>query len=534
MPPFLPQRRTHISLESGIEDAPPAKRARRTLPSNRHRTLQENEDFVKTTAGLNAERSLSDYDSDEFEDVSLEAGETPDHDQHQPDEDNSVDWEDAIRPTSVDRTPSVALSALSKPTRDLEIKLDLTGEQIVGTQKQKNGPTKRQRHARSCIHRMHVQLLLFHNLIRNGWCNDPEIHRILRKQLPKTVEIEIDKWRRAQGTDLATPSQEGQRAGRRAKNTRQQRDWCKPAHRMEEGVADMSRGDPLLRLLKVLSIYWRKRFVIIAPGLRRRGYYKSLAELKQDIIAWRRDPVGKVEYGEHIENLEAFRQCARNCEGSRDVGSQLFTALLRSIGIQARLIASLQPLGFGWTQSETARETASEKVTVTSDGPANEINNPAGNISATANCCPHGRGSESPVENGSRGKRSTKAVPKWAPTMLKDTKRDSNLVMGSVMDDVESDDDSVIDITPSTPRRKANQPFDDDMPAPTYWTEAISSITYDVIPVETFKNSPAVVTNAQHLLQFEPRGKRAERARQIFAYVYVDDPFAALCETELR
>ena len=39
-----------------------------------------------------------------------------------------------------------------------------------------------------------------------------------------------------------------------------------------------------------------------------------------------------------------FREAAKTLKGSRDVGAQLFCALLRSVGVEARLVCSLQPL----------------------------------------------------------------------------------------------------------------------------------------------------------------------------------------------
>ena len=41
-----------------------------------------------------------------------------------------------------------------------------------------------------------------------------------------------------------------------------------------------------------------------------------------------------------------FREAAQQLEGSRDVGAQLFCAMLRSAGVDARLVCSLQPLPF--------------------------------------------------------------------------------------------------------------------------------------------------------------------------------------------
>ena len=41
-----------------------------------------------------------------------------------------------------------------------------------------------------------------------------------------------------------------------------------------------------------------------------------------------------------------FRETAQQREASRDVGAQLFCALLRAVGVDARLVCSLQPLPF--------------------------------------------------------------------------------------------------------------------------------------------------------------------------------------------
>src|SRR5579859_7605775 len=44
--------------------------------------------------------------------------------------------------------------------------------------------------------------------------------------------------------------------------------------------------------------------------------------------------------------MEMLNEAARTRSGSRDVGAWLFTSLLRSIGVQTRLVCSLQPLQF--------------------------------------------------------------------------------------------------------------------------------------------------------------------------------------------
>lgn len=44
--------------------------------------------------------------------------------------------------------------------------------------------------------------------------------------------------------------------------------------------------------------------------------------------------------------LSDFRDAANQLQASRDVGGQLFCAMLRSAGVDARLVCSLQPLPF--------------------------------------------------------------------------------------------------------------------------------------------------------------------------------------------
>jgi len=48
-----------------------------------------------------------------------------------------------------------------------------------------------------------------------------------------------------------------------------------------------------------------------------------------------------------------FIDASQDLTGSRDLGAQLFCALLRSLGVTARLVCSLQPLPFSCAQKGT-------------------------------------------------------------------------------------------------------------------------------------------------------------------------------------
>ena len=61
-----------------------------------------------------------------------------------------------------------------------------------------------------------------------------------------------------------------------------------------------------------------------------------------------------MERFEQFQNLEEYRQAAKGLKGSRDFGAQLFTALLRGLGVETRLVFSLQPLGYAFGKQEDA------------------------------------------------------------------------------------------------------------------------------------------------------------------------------------
>lgn len=136
----------------------------------------------------------------------------------------------------------------------------------------------------------------------------------------------------------------------------------------KSGNEALTKGatDPILKLLGTLIHWWKKKFAVEAPGMRKSGY-KTLSQFQDEkeqegekfqFTTGNRGRDGQGTYtlfmnqGEKINNLENFRELAKECKGSRDTGAILFTALLRAIGLEARMIFSLQPLGFGFTERE--------------------------------------------------------------------------------------------------------------------------------------------------------------------------------------
>ncbi|MCJ1358978.1 MAG: hypothetical protein MMC33_008978 [Icmadophila ericetorum] len=546
MPPFIPNSRRDftpppIPSANYRSQKPTPKSTKKptlfdTLDSpSASLSVKDNKAFLDDLDDLD---SLSDVGSSEFEDV--EPSPKRRKVDHESDDEEEMDWEDAIQPDTLTFAASSML-----PSGDLELTLDkgVRIGSLTDLHGKKKGPSKIERQIRIATHHMHVQLLLFHNSIRNNWICDSEVQKMLVRQLPKQIKEEVEIWKRASGMGVEEPEKEtawkgknkkvSAKASKDAESSRAHRDWGKTAERQEKGVPNTSRGDPVIRLLRYLAAYWKKRFRITAPCLRKQGY-KSLAVIEEELASFRNDTHNPEEHGERIANIEEFRECARKCEGSRDVGAQLFTALVRGLGIDARLVASLQPIGFGWNKSEEAavKKKSSRKKTASSTFEYERKNETSGSSVS--------EDEEADVEQQSKSQKITDKKAK-STTPLKQTKggrkskggADSPIDLSddndphegatNVNDEAEqddhSDDYSVIDTTPSTPNRKPNMVYDRDMLYPTYWTEAISPLTYRVYPVETFVIQPAVMTNPDKLVAFEPRGAKAEKAKLIFAYV---------------
>lgn len=407
---------------------------------------------------------------------------------------DDVDWEDAIHPDPPNHPV--------EPSGDLELTLDKRAyvETLTDVRNKKKGHSKIEKQIRVSAHCMHVQFLLFHNLIRNGWSCDKEVQTILINQLPKSTMAQVEKWRRLSGLSKTDESLLAKGRKDEVEDPIQEnnsRDWGSAAKTLEDGTPDMSRGDPLISLLKILTGYWRKRFTITAPGLRKQGY-KPLPCLEAEIEAFKSNPYDAEKHGERLEGIQDFKNSANKCEGSRDLGSQLFTALIRGLGIEARLVASLQPIGFGWGRVEEAIVNEPNKL----DDP---------HLGRGVVITPSDKGTTTSRQNAQRRDsklNGQKGNPQNA--VENDNPPSSSL----------SDDESVVEVVPPGALENGKKLYDKDIQFPTYWTEVISPIRSEIYAVDPHVLCPPVISTSQeHLALFEPRGAQADKAKQVFAYV---------------
>ncbi|KAM0277718.1 hypothetical protein ACHAQH_005578 [Verticillium albo-atrum] len=291
----IPDVYQDLLAEAGA--SPSAQAFAEESPRKRRRPGERPQTPITPRAAKTEEILDDDRDDElEFEDVPIPAPKLQtvyrDSDDEDEDEDDEMIFED-VHVGSVQIRPVV-----TKPQGDLE--LNLTAHRTVApkVQERRRPITRAERDFRIHAHKSHLLCLLIHTARRNRWCDDSEVQKSLRPLLSKKVASLLKP--------RPTLSQFGQ------------------TESLKDGLDQIGR-------------IFKAKFQVTERGLRR--------------CLWADTP-------EHLEKYEPpddmdscigkadFQTAARTLEGSRDTGAQLFCALLRSVGVQARLIASLQPLSF--------------------------------------------------------------------------------------------------------------------------------------------------------------------------------------------
>lgn len=200
-----------------------------------------------------------------------------------------------------------------------ELELNLTAQKAASSPSKRTADrrkpiTKEERDRRLDIHKTHLLCLLSHAARRNHWCNDTAVQDTLRPHLG------------AKTADYLTPG----------------------PHLPQFGQAESLKNG-----LQQAADVWRTRFEVTERGLRRARWAEDAEQLEQYTLP---------DHLESCADKEDFRRAARTLQGSRDVGAQLYCALLRSVGVKARLVCSLQPLAFGNGAPTLPKATAARKT----------------------------------------------------------------------------------------------------------------------------------------------------------------------------
>ncbi|KAI0515304.1 Rad4 transglutaminase-like domain-containing protein [Xylaria bambusicola] len=508
MPPHVPRKRSLPPDNNRHVVKRPRKSAAETPPSAnspaRKPTLWDDLDSAskrgsieKTKAAIQQMQededdstSLSSLSDAQFEDVPGFKRQETTHNLDDSDEDDEdIEFED-VPSHEQPNQPELEMG-------DLELTLYQDNRVLpLASELGKKGPSKREKAIRVATHCIHVQFLLWHNAVRNSWLCDPEVQAVLLSHLPPRLWEEVDRWKHSSGLEATENECKAKKSTKLTakQKPRSKRDWSEAADHLEKGVPDLSHGDPLFRLLKCLIAWWKQRFAIITPGLRKWGYMdaRRLGKLR---TAFEKEENNPAKFGERVENLAKFRQLAQDCTGSRDIGAQLFTALLRGLGLNARMVANIQPLGFGWSKAEEADEVIEQQR--------------------------NGHQAKEPAAKTRTAKKKGATI-RLARRQTRKSDRDALRIDIDDSDEFaeplsESEGDaSVVDITDDV-RPKQTKLHDKDLEFPHYWTEVLSPVTNKYIAVDPIVKS-IIGTNRELVESLEPRGGKADKAKQIMAY----------------
>jgi xeroderma pigmentosum group C-complementing protein len=232
-------------------------------------------------------------------------------------DDSDMEWEDAMVQGNDTEGDEAEVEI-----RDINITFggDNGMEEKTKRQIRRRAITSVDKKRRLDIHKMHVLCLLYHVYRRNAWCNDAGVQAILRKvPSPKTLSNLV-------------PNPESSQ--------------YQASKRFTDGMSE-------------LKLMWSKRFNVTAQGM----YRPRWADVDADVR-----PFSDFHEMDDPMDRDDFRRAASRLEGSSDLGQQLFCALLRGIGVEARLVCSLQCLPFASAaQPSTSQKPSPRKNTIVLD-----------------------------------------------------------------------------------------------------------------------------------------------------------------------
>ncbi|EJC98123.1 Rad4-domain-containing protein [Fomitiporia mediterranea MF3/22] len=237
--------------------------------------------------------------------------------------DEDMDWEEVSVPHAELSTPAKSVSdydlQTSGPMTGPALKSGVETIEITLKRVAKKDDTKRKKQAeqiaelralRLTCHKIHTVALLANAIIRNKLLNDPLLHARLLSLTPIHLQTSFDMITKKRHPEAA------------------------------------KRGRLFESSMMRLTQWWYEEFFTI-EGF---GHIKSRTfdEVQKILLDSRGsdEPLQlsdlEDDESEVVRSSKSLMKHALKCRGSRDVSSQLFTALCRALGIPARLVVSLQ------------------------------------------------------------------------------------------------------------------------------------------------------------------------------------------------
>ncbi|KAH8884607.1 Rad4-domain-containing protein [Thozetella sp. PMI_491] len=291
--------------EARAENAPeegtssPERPRKRKRPGDKAAPVEVPQaELAPATDAGEAEDDEDEDDEVEFEDVVIPM---PTIQTITRDSDDEDDEEEEVQFEDVDLGSLAVPDTNDSPSR--EITLNLSAQKAAMTTprravERRKAITKSEKERRFEVHKMHLLCLISHVERRNHWCNDTEVQDALEPLLTGKM------------VKLLNP---------------------------RSNLTQFGQTESLKNGLQEARAMFRGKFKITERGMKRALWAEDEAQLKAYNLP--EDIDSTLEKAHFIE-------AAKNLEGSRDVGVQLFCALLRCAGVDARLVCSLQPLSF--------------------------------------------------------------------------------------------------------------------------------------------------------------------------------------------
>ena len=202
-----------------------------------------------------------------------------------------------------------------------------------------------------------------------------------------------------------------------------------------------------------------------------------------------------------------FRKLTQQREASRDVGAQLFCALLRSAGVDTRLVCSLQPLPFVASATRHAtplKPVATYVVPDTSDQGNTSSEDPGNDVQSLA-------AASGAVVAGPSGSRGVRRVVRPGAPRLGPGAGAAPTASGSQLHSHRNEAD-----VEQAPKRKRIR----ESPYPVYWVEAFNTALQKWIPID-----PLVTKTIAKPTRFEPPASDAENEMS-YVVAFEDDGVA--------
>ncbi|KAK5078808.1 hypothetical protein LTR64_002775 [Lithohypha guttulata] len=203
------------------------------------------------------------------------------------DSDSDADFED------VEILENVETDTENEEPKALQIDLSSSVATPKRLVQRRKPVTKAEREFRLNVHKWHLLCLLLHLATRNKWCEDEVVQKTLKSLIPRKL--------------ISRLHLEGTQAERKY-------------------AFDAAIGE--------ICNIWRTTWKVNARGMRR-AYWREHLDIEKEM-----------EEAEDPYDLDDYRHVAKQRSGSRDIGAQIFCALLRSVAVETRLICSLQVLPF--------------------------------------------------------------------------------------------------------------------------------------------------------------------------------------------